>query len=128
VATSRKYDLHSPEFRATTHATYALMREQDPVLLQPGLDGETPISFLTRDDDVVSALLDDERLVLDPALALSPEELEQREASSPLPVDERINAGRPPDRGRPRDDREPHDQCRVGAPLEPGSARGPASP
>ena len=90
MATSRQYDLYSPEFRATTHATYALMREQDPVLLQPGLDGETPIWFLTRYDDVVSALLD-ERLVLDPALALSREELEQREASSPLPVDERIN-------------------------------------
>ena len=90
VATSRKYDLCSPEFRATTHATYALMREQDPVLLQPGLDGETPISFLTRYDDVVSALLD-ERLVLDPALALSPGQLEEREASVPLPVDQRIN-------------------------------------
>ena len=60
------------------------------MLLQPGLDGETPIWFLTRYDDVVSALLD-ERLVLDPALALSPEEAREREASSPLPVDERIN-------------------------------------
>jgi hypothetical protein len=52
------------------------MREHDPVLRQPGLDGKTPIWFLTRYDDVVAMLLDDVRFVLDPALALTPEELE----------------------------------------------------
>ena len=72
MATSQKYDLYSSDFRATTHETYARMRERDPVFCQPGLDGETPIWFVTLYDDVVAVLQDDERFVLDPALALLP--------------------------------------------------------
>lgn len=74
VATSRKYDLYNHEFRATTHETNARMREQTPVHLQPGLDDETPIWFVTRYDDVVAVFLDNERFVLDAALNLTPEE------------------------------------------------------
>jgi cytochrome P450 len=70
----RKYDLYSDEFRATTHETYAAMRERDPVLRQTGLDGSTPIWFVTRHEDVQAVLMD-ERFVLDPALALTAEEL-----------------------------------------------------
>lgn len=66
----RKYDLYSDEFRASTHETYAVMRESDPVFSQPGLDGTTPIWFVTRHDDVLALLMDDERFVLDPALVL----------------------------------------------------------
>jgi cytochrome P450 len=51
------------------------MRADDPVLCQPGIDGETMLWFVTRHDDVERALLDDERFVRDPALALSPDEL-----------------------------------------------------
>ena len=86
-----KYDLYSAAFRATTDATYARMREDDPVFCQPGLDGETPIWFVTRYDDVVAILLDDERFVLDPALALTDAELEELRASSAVPEDDRIN-------------------------------------
>ena len=50
------------------------MREQDPVLRQLGLDGETMLWFVTRYEDV-AAVLDDERFVRDPRLALTPEEL-----------------------------------------------------
>ena len=67
------------------------MREHDPVFQQPGLDGETPIWFLTRYDDVVAMLLDDERFVLDPALALTPEELEAHPTPIPPELDELIN-------------------------------------
>jgi cytochrome P450 len=88
MATSRKYDLYSSDFRETTHETYARMRRDDPVLSQPGIDGETPIWFLTRYDDVVSILLDDERFVVDPALALDPEEYERRQAD--ILGDERV--------------------------------------
>ena len=87
----RKYDLYSDAFRAATHETYAAMREHDPILRQPGLDGETPIWFLTRYDDVVAMLLDDERFVLDPALALTPEELEAQPSPIPPELDELIN-------------------------------------
>ena len=77
MATSQRYDLYSPEFRATTHETYGRMREQDPVHLQPGVDSETPIWFVTRYDDVVAMLLDRERFVLDPALVFAAEELKE---------------------------------------------------
>jgi cytochrome P450 len=76
VATaSRKYDLYSDVFRVDTYATFARMREDDPVFAQPGIDGETPIWFVTRYDDAVAVLLDDETFVRDPKLALAPEEL-----------------------------------------------------
>ena len=76
MATSqRKYDLYGPEFRADPACVFAQMREHDPVLLQPGLDPETPIWFITKHDDVAAVLLDDERFVRDPRLALTKEEL-----------------------------------------------------
>jgi cytochrome P450 len=87
----RKYDLYSDAFRATTYATYAEMRERDPVFRQPGLDGTTPIWFVTRHDDVMTVLLDDERFVLNPEHALTAEELEERGAALGLAVDPRIN-------------------------------------
>jgi cytochrome P450 len=89
VSTGRRYDLYSHEFRLTTHETYARMREESPVHRQPGLDGETPIWFVTRYDDVAAMLTDNERFVLDPALALTPDELAARGAA--LELDPRVN-------------------------------------
>ena len=90
MATTRTYDLYSPEFRATTHETYARMRKETPVHRQPGLDGETPIWFVTRYDDVVALLTDNERFVVDPNLALTPEQLAAFEAAGPA-ADERLS-------------------------------------
>jgi cytochrome P450 len=90
MATTRTYDLYSPEFRASTYETYARMREESPVHVQPGLDGETPIWFVTRYEDVVALLTDNTRFVVDPSLALTPEELEAFFAGGPAP-DERVN-------------------------------------
>jgi cytochrome P450 len=89
VSTASRYDLYSHDFRLTTHETYARMREESPVHLQPGLDGETPIWFVTRYDDVVTLLTDNERFVLDPALALTPAELEAHAAE--IAADERVS-------------------------------------
>jgi cytochrome P450 len=75
MATTRKYDLYSDEFRRETYETFARMRAEDPVLCQPGIDGETMLWFVTRHDDVVAVLLDDETFVRDPALALDPDRL-----------------------------------------------------
>ena len=75
AAAGHKYDLYSDAFRADTYAIFARMREQDPVLCQPGLDGETPIWWVTRYSDAEAVLLDDERFVRDPRLALPPEQL-----------------------------------------------------
>jgi cytochrome P450 len=92
VSTTQRYDLYGPEFRVRTHETYAQMRAETPVHRQPGLDGETPIWFVTRYEDVVAVLIDNVRFVLDPALALTPEELAARAESSALPTpDERVN-------------------------------------
>ena len=71
---ARKYDLYSDAFRADTYATFARMRDHDPVFCQPGIDGETPIWWVTRYDDAEAVLLDDERFVRDPRLALPPEQ------------------------------------------------------
>src|ERR1700759_1813135 len=71
----RKYGLYSDAFRADTYPTFARMREQAPVIRQPGLDGETPIWWVPRYDDAEAVLLDDERFVRDPRLALPPDQL-----------------------------------------------------
>ena len=91
VSTTQRYDLYSPEFRATTHDTYSRMREESPVHLQPGLDGETPIWFVTRYEDVVTVLSDNERFVVDAKVALTEDELRAMDEASPLPDDDRVN-------------------------------------
>ena len=78
----RKYDLYGTTFRADPYAIFAAMRADDPVFCQPGVDGETMIWFVSRYDDVAAVLLDDERFVRDPRLALTPEQLAEG-ASSP---------------------------------------------
>jgi cytochrome P450 len=83
MATARKYDLYSDEFRRRTYETFAQMRADDPVFCQPGVDGETMIWFVTRHDDVVRVLLDDERFVRDPALALPPDQLAAFQSGMP---------------------------------------------
>jgi cytochrome P450 len=88
---SQKYDLYSSDFREKTYETYATMREQDPVFQQPGLDGETPIWFVTRYEDVLAVLADDERFVVDHRLALTPAELDRLEAAGQLRGDERVS-------------------------------------
>jgi cytochrome P450 len=82
AVTERKYDLYGTSFRADPYATFAAMRRDDPVFCQPGMDGETMIWFVTRYEDAAAVLLDDERFVRDPRLALTPEQL----AENPTPA------------------------------------------
>ncbi len=83
ATTDRKYDLYGPEFRADPYSVFAQIREREPVLQQAGFDGETPIWFITRHDDVAAVLVDDERFVRDPRLALTAAEIEARQLSPP---------------------------------------------
>ena len=83
ASVSRKYDLYSEDFFANAYATFAQMRENDPVFCQPGLDGETPIWWVTRYEDAEVVLLDDERFVRDPRLAFPPDRLAAFEAEFP---------------------------------------------
>ena len=75
VTEAPKYDLYGDDFRAATYETFARMRAEDPVCRQPGADGKRMLWFVSGYDDVVSILLDDERFVRDPALALPADEL-----------------------------------------------------
>jgi cytochrome P450 len=51
---ARAYDLQSESYFANPYPTYALMRAEDPVYVQP----ETGIRYLTRYDDVLSLCRD----------------------------------------------------------------------
>jgi cytochrome P450 len=75
ASVSRKYDLYSESFFANAYETFAQMRDNDPVFCQPGLDGETPIWFVTRYEEAEAVLVDDERFVRDPRLALQRDRL-----------------------------------------------------
>lgn len=68
----RKYDLYSQEFKRNAYATFAAMRGDDPIYRQIGLDGVTPIWFITRFEDV-EAMLRDKRIMRDELQALPPE-------------------------------------------------------
>lgn len=101
MSTAPRYDLYSHDFRRSTPETYARMRSETPMHRQPGLDGETPIWFVTRYDDVVALLADNEGFVLGPALALTPEELAAQEEDVPIAMDPRRER-EPPLEGRRR--------------------------
>jgi cytochrome P450 len=81
ATTGRKYELYDEAFRSDPYAVFTRMRENDPVFCQPGIDGESMIWFVSRYAEVEAVLLDDERFVRDPRLALSPEELAAQEIS-----------------------------------------------
>ena len=75
MSVSRKYDSYTGEFRRTTQAIFAQMRMEDPILKQIGIDGETPIWFVTRYTEAQQILADDKHFVLDARLVLTREEL-----------------------------------------------------
>jgi cytochrome P450 len=91
MITKQKYDIYSKDFRRQSHAVFARMRAEDPVVQQPGLDGQTPIWFVTRYQEIEQVLLDDRRFVRDPALVYSPEEIERSFGTSDPRVDAMMN-------------------------------------
>ena len=66
--TTQTYDLYSDAFRKHTHHIYASMRAEAPVFQQAGLDGQTPIWFVTGAAEVEQVLLDSQTFARDPAL------------------------------------------------------------
>jgi len=87
----QKYDLYSAEFRKHAHEVYAYMRKEDPVLQQPGINGKTPIWFVTRYTDVEKVLLDSDHFVRDASLAFTPEEMVAFNEGSDPRIDAMIN-------------------------------------
>ncbi len=88
---TRKYELYSKEFRQDSHAVFARMRAEDPIFKQIGLDGKTPIWFVTRYAEAQQILLDDKHFVRDPRLVFSGEELEQSLGLPDPQVDRMMN-------------------------------------
>lgn len=70
---ARRYDLYSAGFKANPYPTFAAMRHEAPVWKQVGIDGETPIWFVTRHADAEAVLRDDRTFVRDSNLALPPD-------------------------------------------------------
>ena len=88
----RKYDLYSKEFRQHSHEVFKQMRANDPVFKQIGLDGNTPIWFLTGYEEVQQVLLDDEHFVLDASLVYNDVERQEKFGALPDPdVDAMLN-------------------------------------
>ena len=48
MSTTRKYELYSKEFRKNSHATFAQMRIEAPLIKEIGINAETQIWFVTR--------------------------------------------------------------------------------
>jgi cytochrome P450 len=67
-----KYDLYSQYFSRHAYEILATLRREDPIVQLPGIDGQTPIWFVSRFEDVEAMLKDDRHFVLDPTLAFDP--------------------------------------------------------
>lgn len=81
MSSVRKYEIYTNEFKSNPHPTYDKMRAEAPVFQQPGLDGETPIWFVTSYEHV-DTVLRDPRFVRDERNAKTAEELA---AMPPIP-------------------------------------------
>jgi cytochrome P450 len=77
MSATRKYELYSEEFRRNSHAVLAQMRTDAPLIQQLGIDGETPVWFVTRYTEAQQVLSNEKHFVRDPRLALTPEELKR---------------------------------------------------
>ena len=88
---TRKYELYSKYFRQNSYAVFAQMRANDPVIQQTGMDGSTPIWFVTRYDEAQQVLLDDAHFVRDPSLVFSAEEQERIFGTLDPQIDSMLN-------------------------------------
>ena len=75
------YDLYSQDFARNAYAIFEDIRKDNPIFRQKGLDGETPIWFLSRFKDIEAMLKDDEHFVLDYRMVVNAEDLARRQGS-----------------------------------------------
>jgi len=92
IHTDQKYDLYSHKTKANIHPLFHQLREEAPWLTQAGFDGETPICFPSRYEDIEAILKDDRHFVRDPSnafgdAAAQPSEFEQMLSSHMLNKD-----------------------------------------
>ncbi len=65
VNTQVTYDLYSQDYSRHAYEIFTQIRRNSPVFQQPGLDGHTPIWFISRFADVEAVLKDDRHFTLD---------------------------------------------------------------
>ncbi len=59
------YDLYSQDFARHAYEIFTHIRRDSPIFQQPGLDGHTPIWFVSRFADIEALLKDDRHFTLD---------------------------------------------------------------
>ena len=103
TAVAPAYDLFSPQFKADPFPTLAAMRQDAPIYGHVARNGST-IWYITRYDDVLEVLRDNERFVKDVAHTLLPEELERKRPSTLTQrlINENMLFADPPDHTRLR--------------------------
>lgn len=103
TAVAPEYDLFSPHFKADPFATFAAMRQDAPIYAHVARNGST-IWYITRYEDVVDVLKDNERFVKDVRRTLLPEELVKKRPStlSQRLINENMLFADPPDHTRLR--------------------------
>lgn len=96
------YDLFSPAFKADPFATFARMRQDDPIYAHHAPNGST-IWYVTRYEDVVAMLRDNVHFVKDIRHALPPEQLNPaRRTNTHQLINENMLFADPPDHTRLR--------------------------
>jgi cytochrome P450 len=83
MSSQAAYDLYSQDYAHHAYERFKEMRKERPVLQQPGLDGETQIWFLSRFEDIVAMLKDDQHFVLDYHLAIDQDQIRRFQAGRP---------------------------------------------
>ncbi len=68
-----QYDLYSQDFSRHAYQILTTLRQNQPFLQQPGLDGHTPIWYISRYEDVIAMLRDDRHFSLDMQKVMAPE-------------------------------------------------------
>ncbi len=96
------YDLFSRAFKANPFPTFAIMREADPIYPHLAPNGTT-IWYITRYEDVIACLRDNEHFVKDIRQALPPEQLTPaRRTTMHQLINENMLFADPPDHTRLR--------------------------
>lgn len=63
--TTQTYDLYSQDFSRHAYEIFSYIRQRNPIMQQAGIDGQTPIWFVSRFEDVEALLKDDRHFSLD---------------------------------------------------------------
>ncbi len=82
--TQVNYDLYSQDYSRHAYEIFTHIRQENPVFQQPGLDGHTPIWFLSRFEDVEAMLKDDRHFTLDYRRVFDPEQIPEMRGSQTM--------------------------------------------